>query len=62
MDTSTTLPRDPVVEAYRAGIDFSLVRENLKLTHEERIRKHDRMLALVLAARKAGEALRGGNS
>jgi hypothetical protein len=30
---------DPVVDAYKPGIDRSLLRENLKLTPEERIRK-----------------------
>ena len=28
--------RDPVVEAYKSGIDRTLIRENLKLTVEER--------------------------
>ena len=30
---------DPVIEAYKKDIDRSLLRENLKLTPEERIRK-----------------------
>jgi len=32
-------PQDPVVEAYKRDIDRSLLRENLRLTPEERIRK-----------------------
>jgi hypothetical protein len=29
--------RDPVVDAYMPGVDRTLLRENLKLTYEERI-------------------------
>lgn len=50
---------DPMVRAYMAGIDVSLLLENLKLTPEERILKHDKMLRLVLEARQAGRRLRG---
>ena len=31
--------RDPVVEAYRSGIDATLVDENLRLTVEQRLLK-----------------------
>lgn len=31
--------KDPVIEAYKKDIDVTLLRENLKLTPEERIRK-----------------------
>ena len=50
---------DPMVRAYMPGIDVSLLLENLKLTTEERILKHDKMLRLVLEARQAGKRLRG---
>jgi hypothetical protein len=30
---------DPVIEVYKQGVDRTLLRENLKLTVEERIRK-----------------------
>ncbi|MCE2804817.1 MAG: hypothetical protein LW700_06335 [Gemmataceae bacterium] len=50
---------DPMVRAYMPGIDVSLLLENLKLTPEERILKHDKMLRLVLEARQAGKRLRG---
>jgi hypothetical protein len=38
---SSRLPRqtDPVVEAYRSGIDVSLIEENLRLTVEQRLLK-----------------------
>lgn len=50
---------DPMVRAYMPGIDVSLLLENLKLTPEEKILKHDKMLRLVLEARQAGKRLRG---
>jgi hypothetical protein len=31
--------KDPVIEAYKKDIDRTLIRENLKLTVEERFRK-----------------------
>lgn len=30
---------DPVIEAYKKDVDRTLIRENLKLTHGERLRK-----------------------
>jgi len=40
MDTrvNTERDRDPVIEAYKAHIDRSLLRENLRRTPEERFR------------------------
>ena len=34
-----SLDPDPVIEAYKKDIDRTLIRENLKLTPEERLRK-----------------------
>jgi hypothetical protein len=34
-----SLDSDPVIEAYKKDIDRTLIRENLKLTPEERLRK-----------------------
>ena len=45
---------DPVVEAYKKDIDRTLIRENLKLTVEERFRKS------MAPARFAGEMRRAG--
>ena len=36
-ETDTVLPPDPVVEAYKKDVDRTLIRENLKLTPEERL-------------------------
>ena len=32
-------PTDPVIEAYKKDVDRTLLRENLKLTPDERLRK-----------------------
>jgi hypothetical protein len=50
--------RDPVVEAYKAGIDMSLIRENLKLTVEERFRKAMELQRFADELRRAGRKLR----
>lgn len=34
-----SLAPDPVIEAYKADVDRTLLRENLKLTPDERLRK-----------------------
>jgi hypothetical protein len=44
---------DPVVEAYKKDIDRTLIRENLKLTVEERFRK---AMALARFADEMGRA------
>jgi hypothetical protein len=49
------LPPDPVIEAYKNGIDRTLLRENLKLTHEQRLHK---LKAHVRAVRKLRGAAR----
>jgi hypothetical protein len=46
------LERDPVIEAYKKDVDRTLLRENLKLTPQQRI---DNLLAMQ---RFAAEALR----
>ena len=51
--------RDPVIEAYKKDVDRTLLRENLKLTVEERIRKAEKIHASVAAWREAGKRLAG---
>ncbi len=34
-----SIERDPVIEAYKRDIDRTLLRENLKLTPDQRLRK-----------------------
>ena len=50
--------RDPVIEAYKKDVDRTLLRENLKLTVEERIRKAISFHEAVEELREAGRRLR----
>lgn len=52
------IPVDPVIEVYKQHVDRSLLRENLKLTPEERLRKLQAHLEFAVELRRAGEALR----
>jgi hypothetical protein len=45
--------RDPVIEAYKKDVDRTLLRENLKLTVEERIRQFESFMRDVYAIRGA---------
>ena len=50
--------RDPVVEAYKEGIDRTLIRENLKLSVEERFLKAMALARFAHEMRRAGERAR----
>ena len=52
---SFPLERDPVIEAYKKDVDRTILRENLKLSVEERLR------ALVNLQRAARELRRAGH-
>ncbi len=57
------LDPDPVVEVYKRDIDRTLLRENLKLTPEARLRKLQDFVAFAAALREAGrEAARPARS
>jgi hypothetical protein len=49
--------RDPVVEVYKKDVDCTLLRENLKLTVEQRLRKADLLHASLAGWREAGKHL-----
>jgi hypothetical protein len=49
---------DPVVEAYKKDIDRTLIRENLKLTVEERFRNAMALARFADELRRAGRKLR----
>ena len=49
---------DPVIEAYKKDVDRTLLRENLKLTVEERIRKAQSFHESVEGWREAGRRSR----
>lgn len=54
IDLDAPLEPDPVIEAYKKDVDRTLLRENLKLTVEQRIAKLQRALQLVEEAKRAG--------
>jgi hypothetical protein len=47
-----------IVRDYMRDVDRSLLRVNLKLTFEQRARKHLRVLQMVEELRRAGKELR----
>ncbi|MBI4474791.1 MAG: hypothetical protein HY646_19120 [Acidobacteria bacterium] len=51
---------DPVVEAYKKDVDRTLLRENLKLTVEDRFRKFESFARFARELRDAGERSRSG--
>jgi hypothetical protein len=54
------LEPDPVIEAYKKDVDRTLLRENLKLTVEERLRNLMRLQRFAEEMRRAGRrAFRG---
>lgn len=52
---------DPVIEAYKRDVDRTLLRENLKLTPGERLRKLQSFVDAILASRSA-RTPRGGRA
>lgn len=53
-DRLSPLTPDPVIEAYKRDIDRSLLRENLRLTVEERLRKLERQQLAAQELARAG--------
>lgn len=49
---------DPVIEAYKKDVDRTLLRENLKLTVEQRIRKAQSFHESIEGWREAGRRAR----
>ncbi len=47
---------DPVIEAYKRDVDRTLLRENLKLTPEQRILKLQEFVRFTEELRRAGKA------
>ena len=58
MQDKEPLEPDPVIEAYKKDIDRTLIRENLKLTVEERLRKMMAFARFADEVRRAGRAAR----
>ena len=55
---SQPLPPDPVIEAYKQDVDRTLMRENLKLSHEERLLKLMALQHFAHELRQAGQRAR----
>ena len=53
-----TAVKSDIVRDYIRDIDRTLLRENLKLTFEQRAQKHLRALQMVEELRRAGKELR----
>jgi len=51
-------PSDPVIEAYKADVDRSLLLENLKLTHQQRFDKFAGVMRNLMNLRAAGQRAR----
>ena len=49
---------DAVIDAYKKDIDMTLIRENLKLTVEERLIKLQNFVEFLDEMREAGRAMR----
>lgn len=45
---------DPVIEAYKEGVDVTLLERNLQLTPSERIEQLQRFVAFLADVREAG--------
>jgi hypothetical protein len=49
---------DPVIEAYKKDVDRTLIRENLKLTVEQRIENLMNLQQFIEEVRRAGQKLK----
>ena len=49
---------DPIIELYKKDVDRSLLRENLKLTVEQRFEKYERFMRVAEELRAAGRRSR----
>lgn len=54
-------PPDPVIEVYKRDVDRTLLRKNLGLTVEERLRQHVEFLRFAEQLRAATRSARGGS-
>jgi hypothetical protein len=58
MSEPVSLEPDPVIELYKRDVDRTLLRENLKLTPEQRLQKLQDFIAFTAALREAGRRAR----
>ena len=57
-DHDATLEPDSVIEAYKKDVDRTLIRENLRLSVEERFEKLMRLQEFAEELRRAGQRAR----
>lgn len=57
-DKKFEIAKDPVIEAYKRGVDRTLLRENLKLTVTERLDKLFALQQFAAELRRAGKRWR----
>jgi hypothetical protein len=57
-DDDIHIEPDPVIEAYKKDVDRTLIRENLKLTPEQRLEKLMQMQKFAEELRRAGQEAR----
>ena len=57
-ESSSEYWSDPVIEAYKRDVDRTLLREALKMTPEERIRRLQQVCELAEEFRRAGQKAR----
>ena len=53
LEDATELEPDPVIEAYKKDIDRTLIRENLRLTVEQRFKNLERLQEFAKEIRRA---------
>jgi hypothetical protein len=59
LDIEYEVGTDPVVEVYKKDVDRTLLRENLKLTHEQRLLKLQDLQRFAAELQRAGKKARG---
>ena len=52
-ETADAFEPDPVIEAYKKDVDRTLLRENLRLTPEQRLENLERLQEFALEIRQA---------
>ena len=56
-DEDVIIKPDPVIEVYKKDIDVTLIRENLRLTVEQRLRNMAAFQRAMEELRRAGKAM-----
>ena len=57
-ETDTELPPDPVIEVYKKDVDRTLIRENLKLSVDQRLDNLRQLQKFAEELRRAGKEAR----